>query len=156
MELDRDIFPFVNPSMGMSPHAMGCISHHASASGFKALAMNHVRFISQPMGYVAWAVDVDLLTGMAIRHPGTHERFGIRKGLLDCNRVAALNGLLISDAFQSIPSESPAWGFDGTSQFIEVDLDGHYSWKCHWNIEEDLLGEVGKLFWPLSKELLAR
>jgi Tfp pilus assembly protein PilF len=130
------IFPHVSPKFHMAPRAIKVIGSYAKQLGLAPLKRDHVRYFSQPWGIVGGGVDVDLITGRLFRYPGTHDGPEITDGMADSEGFSRLKYILNLDAFRNIPAEDMASGVDGCSEFIELDQNGVYSWKCHWGFKK--------------------
>jgi tetratricopeptide (TPR) repeat protein len=61
-------------------------------------------------------------------------------------------GVLRSDAFKELPAESSNEGIGGCSYFIEVDIGGIYSWKCHWSPGDQVFLDIAKVLECLSRD----
>jgi hypothetical protein len=126
-----NLFPSVKPWGEMTPMALWVIAAYAKDVGIVPLKRNHARYFTQPMGFVGNGVDVDLVTGDAVKYSGQHGK-NICNGTYKPESLTELKRLLDSEAFKKLPEENSAFGNDGCSVLIEVDVDGNYSWKCHW------------------------
>ena len=149
-----DIFPQMR-SLGvtsMAATAMQVIAAHARELGLMPLERNHARFFCQPMGFVSYGVDLDLVTGALNCYPG---RYGkpVSKRASDAKNFATAKRLLHCDAFKFLPETNSKEGCDGASYFIEVDMDGAYSWRCHWVPEEKVLRSLAAVFDALSRDV---
>jgi hypothetical protein len=130
----NDIFPNIRPIKATS--ALSSITFYAKTINMQALRTNHMRFIVQPRGIVTEAIDVNLVTGDSIIYPGSNNRGSPREMTISSSDVKEIGNMLTSNEFLSIPQQKTMTGADGTSYFIEVDIDGSYLWKCHWETDD--------------------
>jgi hypothetical protein len=145
------VFPFVKLTSPMARCAFGYIAPFASQRGLQPLRRDHARFFCQPMGYVEFGLDINLIDGLAVRYPREgHDGVTEAMFIADAAKFSRLKQIIESDAFKGVPAETSAWGFDGCSYFIEADVKGTYSWKCHWGCRDQVLLELARLFQELS------
>jgi hypothetical protein len=136
-----NLFPNVKPWGQMAPMALWVIAAYAKDVGIMPLKRNHARCFTQPMGFVGDGTDVDLVTGVVVKHPGHHGK-NIGNGTCKPEHLVELKRLLNSETFRKLPEENSASGNDGCSVLIEVDVDGNYSWKCYWGSRNKVFHEV--------------
>jgi hypothetical protein len=125
----KEIFPKISTGTSI---ALTAITYYANQRDLQPLKTNHLRVFLQPAGIVSEAVDVNLSTGDLILYPGTHDQGDARKTTISPKDLADLRGVLVSKEFLKVPQQNRKIGADGSSDIIEVDIDGSYTWKIHW------------------------
>ena len=150
--LSQDVFPRVKPTSIMASEAVPWIASYAKHRGMAPLEPNHVRFFLESLGFVVWAVHIDLAAGRVTQYPSAHVRSGDHQAVADSEKFTRLCGLLRSDRFKELPAESSNEGIGGCSYFIEVDIGGIYSWKCHWSPGDQVFLDIAKLLECLSRD----
>ena len=140
----QHVFPRIDA--GQSPGILPFLATYAREQGLKPLQPNHVRLFVQPMGIISSAFDVDLESGALTRYPGTHDKPGIRKSVLDAASLKVVRETLTSEAFRNFPEQSSKAGLDGCSYLIEVDREKKYLWRLRWQPDEPVFQMLDKLF----------
>ena len=130
---------------GKYPGILPLLATYAKEQGLKPLQPNHVRLFVQPVGIISSAFDVDLESGALTRYPGTHDKQGIRKSVLDAASLKAVREAVTSEAFRNLPEQSSKAGLDGTSYLIEVDREKKYLWRLRWQPDEPVFQMLAKL-----------
>jgi hypothetical protein len=130
----NNIFPRVKSTRGVA--GISSITFYAKKIGMQALRTNHLRFFVQPQGIVTEAIDVNLVTGDSIIYPGSNNRGSLREMTISSSDVKEIRNMLTSKEFLSIPQQNNKVGADGFSYFIELDIDGSYLWKSHWETDD--------------------
>lgn len=121
------------------PFALLVIAKHATEHQWPPLPSAHLRVVTQPNGIVGKGYLVSLNDGLVKVYPGTHDKEEIRNYRLPPEQLQAINNHLRSEAFQAVPSRTNKLGLDGSSIFVEYQLDDDYFWICHWQTDsEDL------------------
>ena len=137
----------------MATWAISRIASYAREFGLTELDANHVRYFRQPLASVDRGIDIDLATGTLVRYPENSSKQTVRTVKADLETFTRLKGLLESDAFKLLPAENFAWGYDGLSDFIEVNLNGVYYWKCHWGGDDKILRKIVSVLSTLYSDL---
>ncbi|HOT28142.1 MAG TPA: hypothetical protein PLU72_08120 [Candidatus Ozemobacteraceae bacterium] len=125
--------------------ALSFIASYGINQGWKPLPKNTLRILIQPMGTVSGAFEVDLESGRAIAFPPTH--FNVPRAELHLNTTVLkeLRRLLESTEFRNLKSRGSKVGLDGTTYFLEVDMDDRYQWLLHWQPEEFIIKAIAEL-----------
>jgi hypothetical protein len=104
------------------------------------------------MGFVAEAIEIDLIHRQLTLYPGTHSKKDIARIQLDEDRTAQIRALVTSEEFQGIPAENEKIGMDGASYLIEASIDNVYFWKLHWVPEDKEFMKVVDYMQSLARE----
>jgi hypothetical protein len=112
------------------------IETYCRKRGIQQLDRDFVRLICQPMGFVAEAIEINLIHQQLTIYPGTHSKKETIQTPLDEQQIAEIRELVISEEFKEIPTENEKIGMDGISYLIEVSIDKVYFWKLHWSPED--------------------
>ena len=114
-----------------------------------------IRLFCQPMGYVAEAIEIDLINQQLTVYPGTHSNKEVVQTPLDKEQAAWIRALVTSEKFQEIPTENEKIGMDGTSYLLEALIDDLYIWKLHWIPEDEEFIKVVNHIRLLAKDKIA-
>jgi len=151
----NDIFPKIKPIRATG--ALSWITGNAKTKELEALQVNHMRYFSQPWGIVSQCVDVNLVTGEIISYPGTHDTTNVLKAIISSKELKDIRDVLTSKEFIRVPQRNNRSGIDGSSDIIEVDIDGSYLWKIHWMTEDinfiNTLSKIGVILRPYEMEM---
>ena len=133
--LETDVvFPHIKPAYRTTN--LRWIEAYCRKRGIRQLDRDSVRLIRQPMGFVAEAIEIDLIHRQLTVYPGTHSKKETVQTPLDEQQTAEIRELVTSEEFKEIPTENKKIGMDGISYLIEVSTDNVYFWKLHW-VPED-------------------
>jgi hypothetical protein len=142
--LQKEFFPRIPAET--AARALPIIASYAKKLNLKPLEKNHMRFFTQPMGYVSEAIDVNLTSGNFITYPGTRDTGQPLTNTIDSKGLTELRKIFTSKDFLDIPSQNRKMGADGVSLVIEVDINDSYKWICHWSADDkNLLDSILKL-----------
>ena len=128
------------------------IEAYCRKRSIRQLDRDCVRLFCQPMGFVAEAIEIDLIHRQLTVYPGTYSKNVIVQIQLDEEQTAEIRELVTSDNFQEIPAENEKIGMDGTSYLVEVSTDNVYFWKLHWVPEDKEFMKVVDHIQSLARE----
>lgn len=131
----NSIFPHIKPMYRASNHRW--IEAYCRNRSIGRLDKDCVRLFCQPMGYVAEAIEIDLINQKLTVYPGTHSNKEIVQSPLDKEQIAEVRKLVTTETFREIPAENERIGADGISYLLETYIDNVYSWKLHWVPEDN-------------------
>jgi len=112
------------------------IEAYCRKHGIRQLDKDCVRLFCQPMGFVAEAIEIDLIHQQLTVYPGTYSKNVIAQTPLDEEQTVEIRALVTSEEFQEIPTENEKIGRDGISYLVEASTDNVYFWKLHWSPED--------------------
>jgi len=128
------------------------IEEYCRKRGIRQLDRDCVRLICQPMGFVAEAIEIDLIHRQLTVYPGTHSKNAIVQTPLNERQTAEIRELVTSEEFQEIPTENERIGRDGETDLIEASIDNVYFWKLHWSSEDKEFMKVVDHIRSLARE----
>jgi hypothetical protein len=131
------------------------IKAYCRKRGIRQLDRDCVRLICQPMGFVAEAIEIDLINQQLTVYPGTFSKNVIVQTPLEQEHTAEIIELVTSDEFQEIPAENEKIGRDGISYLVEASIDKVYFWKLHWSPEDKEFMKVVDHIRSLAREKIA-
>ncbi len=151
----NNVFPKIKPAQFM--RALSVITSYAKINDLKPLAKNHMRYFEQPWGIVSRCVDVNLVSGEMLSYPGTHDISDVKNITISSKEIEDILSILKSKEFIRVPQENNKVGADGSSVFIEVDIDGSYLWKSHWMTEDlnfiNTMNKIGEILRPYGIDI---
>lgn len=112
------------------------IEAYCRKRSIRQLDKDCVRLFCQPMGFVAEAIEIDLIHRQLTVYPGTYSKNVIVQTTLNEEQNAEIRELVTSEEFQEIPTENEKIGRDGISYLVEVSTNNVYFWKLHWSPED--------------------
>lgn len=128
------------------------IEEYCRKRGIRQLDRDCVRLICQPMGFVAEAIEIDLIHRQLTVYPGTYSKNVIVQTPLDERQTAEIRAFVTSEEFKGIPTENKKFGLDGSSYLIEASIDNVYFWKLHWVSEDKEFMKVVDHIQSLARE----
>ena len=144
------VFPHIKPVY--RAFNLQLIEAYCRKRGIQQLDRDCVRLICQPMGFVAEAIEIDLIHRQLTVYPGTYSKNVIVQTSLDEEQTAEIRELVTSEEFQEIPTENEKIGMDGISYLVEVSTDNVYFWKLHWLPEDKEFMKVVDHIRSLARE----
>jgi len=128
------VFPHIKPVY--RAFNLQLIKAYCRKRGIRQLDRDCVRLFCQPMGFVAEAIEIDLIHRQLTVYPGTYSKNVIVQTPLNEEQTAEIRAFVTSEDFQEIPTENEKIGMDGISYLVEASTDNVYFWKLHWSPED--------------------